>query len=247
MLLPLKKAVVSFAWKNRCLGILQNLRLVRFATGTSLGYQEGRSAINGYPDGSTLPVSQVKLSWVNQNGSLHYTPCLVWFWPRSVELFARALLYKCLWIIFWSQRKPFLMVVVGDSPSRMDGSNPVVRTCCPWADHQSYACCGTRCLAWMVWGGRFWGKLTWGQKSMAQTPKGRELYRAYINQYMGPVPCTFTLGVPLWKVENFTLRSDIPRLWSAKLVGWGIHEMRVSKRFCDMGTMNWFPSFVFFP
>ncbi len=28
---------------------------------------------------------------------------------------------------------------------------------------------------------------------MAQTPKGRELYRAYINQYMGPVPCTFTL------------------------------------------------------
>ena len=25
-----------------------------------------------------------------------------------------------------------------------------------------------------------------------QTPKGRELYRAYLNQYMGPVPCTFT-------------------------------------------------------
>ena len=25
-----------------------------------------------------------------------------------------------------------------------------------------------------------------------QTPKGRELYRAYINPYMGPVPCTFT-------------------------------------------------------
>ena len=33
------------------------------------------------------------------------------------------------------------------------------------------------------------GKNTW----RSPTPKGRELYRAYINQYVGPVSCTFTL------------------------------------------------------
>ena len=57
---------------------------------------------------------------------------------------------------------------------------------------------------------------------MAQTPKGRELYRAYINQYMGPVPCTFFLGVVLGWVS----------IWLVEFSGVSLESM------IDMGDPN---------
>ncbi len=44
---------------------------------------------------------------------------------------------------------------------------------------------------------------------LAQTPKGRLVYRAYINQYMGPVPCTFTLVYSRMSRQSLNFQSNV--------------------------------------
>lgn len=85
--------------KFQSLAFLQNLRLVRFATGTSLGYQEKGG---------------LHLKWNCLEGTkwIHTQDYVLCFWHRNVSLFAKTLLYKCLWINFWAQRTQVLMAVV---------------------------------------------------------------------------------------------------------------------------------------